>query len=395
MTRGSWIDPKWRRYSCQQGNDVFHEGYWVCYHLFGCLSIREKPTEDLAAAAWPRGIQRRAHEVSGSLDTLLFWTRAGYLLDNGIMTKSFLSGDPRILRLTKSCSLLPDLIATARESQRACLRAFPTHPLPPRFCSSPPLRKKKSRKRTLEISIPRNKKWWIYITYSLTNSPTLSAQALHSTAAVAQGSQTSPRVREQINAFLSPSTRRSPVLGPRGVGAADVGRSGSSWFASSYGFLGIPFPSPGAPYVSRLWVPITVIFLALSNQDFIERAMGRPFTGTAKGENWTALEGSVGDHVYLVTRWWMRTRASALASSCPGQEWLPFPNGKKVFGLGATCDERRENWPPYSMLETDWMIDRLFTSNLEGSNFFGSGNKSGLWWMFRNRGITFHPLGMR
>jgi hypothetical protein len=35
------------------------------------------------------------------------------------------------------------------------------------------------------------------------------------------------------------------------------------------------------------------------------------------------------------------------------------------------------------------------TSNREGSNFSGQGKWSGLWWMFRNRGITFQPLGIR
>lgn len=38
---------------------------------------------------------------------------------------------------------------------------------------------------------------------------------------------------------------------------------------------------------------------------------------------------------------------------------------------------------------------KLSTSNLDGSNFSGSGKISGLWWMFLKSGNTFHPFGMR
>lgn len=35
------------------------------------------------------------------------------------------------------------------------------------------------------------------------------------------------------------------------------------------------------------------------------------------------------------------------------------------------------------------------TSNLEGSNLWGSGKNSGLWWKFLNKGITFQPFGIK
>lgn len=35
------------------------------------------------------------------------------------------------------------------------------------------------------------------------------------------------------------------------------------------------------------------------------------------------------------------------------------------------------------------------TSNLEGSNLWGSEKNSGFWWMFLNKGITFQPFGIR
>jgi hypothetical protein len=35
------------------------------------------------------------------------------------------------------------------------------------------------------------------------------------------------------------------------------------------------------------------------------------------------------------------------------------------------------------------------TLNLEASNICGSLKLPGLWWMFLNSGITFHPLGIR
>lgn len=37
----------------------------------------------------------------------------------------------------------------------------------------------------------------------------------------------------------------------------------------------------------------------------------------------------------------------------------------------------------------------MLTSNRDGSNFSGQGKWSGLWWMLRNRGSTFQPLGIR
>lgn len=99
-----------------------------------------------------------------------------------------------------------------------------------------------------------------------------------------------------------------------------------------------------------------------------ESLMGSPFMGMANGENWTPLFDSDSDHLehprtrvspwkrekhrtalgkelgvylYLVVRWWNRTRTSSLASSFPGQEWFPFPNGMKVFGFGATCSNKQ------------------------------------------------------
>lgn len=43
------------------------------------------------------------------------------------------------------------------------------------------------------------------------------------------------------------------------------------------------------------------------------------------------------DYLNLVTKWWMKMSMFNLASSFPGQECTPFPNGIKVFGFGGTC----------------------------------------------------------
>ena len=40
-------------------------------------------------------------------------------------------------------------------------------------------------------------------------------------------------------------------------------------------------------------------------------------------------------------------------------------------------------------------LNGYHTSNLVGSNFWGSLKYSGLWWVFLNKGITFQPLGIR
>lgn len=42
-------------------------------------------------------------------------------------------------------------------------------------------------------------------------------------------------------------------------------------------------------------------------------------------------------YLNLVTKWWIITSISSLASSFPGQEWTPLPNGINVLGFGATC----------------------------------------------------------
>lgn len=68
------------------------------------------------------------------------------------------------------------------------------------------------------------------------------------------------------------------------------------------------------------------------------KLMGRPLSGSAKGPNWTPLSDLDVDHLYLVARWWKSTSISSLASSLPGHEWVPFPNGMNVLGLGATCN---------------------------------------------------------
>lgn len=132
------------------------------------------------------------------------------------------------------------------------------------------------------------------------------------------------------------------------------------------------------------------------------KVMGRPLMGRAKGPNWTPLSDLEVDHLYLVARWWQRTSISSLASSLPGHEWVPFPNGMNVLGLGATCSESRTKTQSDNdqsnqrnrrrLVKEDVM---MLTSNREGSNFSGEGKWSGLWWMFRNRGSTFQPLGIR
>lgn len=42
------------------------------------------------------------------------------------------------------------------------------------------------------------------------------------------------------------------------------------------------------------------------------------------------------NYLNLLTRWWIKIRISSLASSFPGQEWAPVPNGRNVLGFGAT-----------------------------------------------------------
>lgn len=113
-------------------------------------------------------------------------------------------------------------------------------------------------------------------------------------------------------------------------------------------------------------------------------------------------------YLYFVVRWCRSTKISSLANSFPGHEWTPFPNGINVLGFGATCpiiDPKNivhiirlgagkpllKRYPQYHSI----ILFSLFTSNLEGSNFSGSGYMSGLWWMFLKSGKTFHPFGIR
>lgn len=49
-----------------------------------------------------------------------------------------------------------------------------------------------------------------------------------------------------------------------------------------------------------------------------------------------------GQYLILVTRWWVITSISNLASSFPGQAWTPFPNGMNVYGFGAVYMPRRK-----------------------------------------------------
>lgn len=42
-------------------------------------------------------------------------------------------------------------------------------------------------------------------------------------------------------------------------------------------------------------------------------------------------------YLYFVVKWCNKTKISSLASSFPGHEWTPLPNGMNVLGLGATC----------------------------------------------------------
>jgi hypothetical protein len=74
----------------------------------------------------------------------------------------------------------------------------------------------------------------------------------------------------------------------------------------------------------------------LLDQSLRAKVMGRPLSGSAKGPNCTPLSDLEVDHLYLVTRWWKSTSISSLASSFPGHEWVPLPNGMNVLGLGAT-----------------------------------------------------------
>lgn len=112
---------------------------------------------------------------------------------------------------------------------------------------------------------------------------------------------------------------------------------------------------------------------------------------------------SFSTNLYFVVRWCTRTNISSLANSFPGHAWVPLPNGMYVLGFGATCSIIQTKPTAINTIQLSlltltlglWKYQGQFTSNLEGSNFSGSGKTSGLWWMFLNSGKTFHPFGIR
>ena len=83
------------------------------------------------------------------------------------------------------------------------------------------------------------------------------------------------------------------------------------------------------------------------------RRIGRPFTGNGEGLYMIFSFGTTFSHLNLVTILWINTSITNRTYSFPGHSRGPPPKGTKVYGAGP------------------------FPSNLEGSNFSGSGKYLG------------------
>lgn len=120
-------------------------------------------------------------------------------------------------------------------------------------------------------------------------------------------------------------------------------------------------------------------------------------------------------YLNLLTRWWIKMSVCSLATSFPGHVWSPLPNGMYVLGfIPSFMQSNGSSWISFSLIHSNrklWKrteeiklgikfqlgyISQVFhTSNLDGLNLCGSTKKSGLWWMLRNKGSTFHPFGIK